>query len=134
LDAGDGMVILEYRAAVTDGTWRLKGIFQGRLNKLDEAISQTGRRRHLGWTVVNWQKSAQAGKEDATRKALLVSGSACRARSNGLYRWDADVPPSPALEMGACAIWPYVLLEKRLHHSMASDVTIVSSLCPTKVP
>ncbi len=25
------MVILEYRAAVTDGTWRLKGIFQGRL-------------------------------------------------------------------------------------------------------
>ncbi|MDM7572715.1 hypothetical protein QT894_10205, partial [Xanthomonas fragariae] len=33
LDAGDGMVILEYRAAVTDGTWRLTGIFQGRLNK-----------------------------------------------------------------------------------------------------
>ncbi|AOD14356.1 transposase [Xanthomonas fragariae] len=32
LDAGDGMVILEHRAAVTDGTWRLKGIFQGRLN------------------------------------------------------------------------------------------------------
>ncbi|WP_234419632.1 hypothetical protein, partial [Xanthomonas fragariae] len=31
LDAGDGMVILECRAAVTDGTWRLKGIFQGRL-------------------------------------------------------------------------------------------------------
>ncbi|SMQ97546.1 IS1478 transposase [Xanthomonas fragariae] len=31
LDAGDGMVILERRAAVTDGTWRLKGIFQGRL-------------------------------------------------------------------------------------------------------
>ncbi|SMQ97294.1 IS1478 transposase [Xanthomonas fragariae] len=28
--AGDGMVILERRAAVTDGTWRLKGIFQGR--------------------------------------------------------------------------------------------------------
>ncbi|WP_216635721.1 hypothetical protein, partial [Xanthomonas vesicatoria] len=24
-------------------------------NKLDEAISQTGRRRHLGWMVVNWQ-------------------------------------------------------------------------------
>ncbi len=24
------MVILECRAAVTDGTWRLKGIFQGR--------------------------------------------------------------------------------------------------------
>ncbi|MDM7579755.1 hypothetical protein QT882_15285, partial [Xanthomonas fragariae] len=32
LDAGDGMVILECRAAVTDGTWRLKGIFQGRRN------------------------------------------------------------------------------------------------------
>ncbi|WP_234410114.1 hypothetical protein, partial [Xanthomonas fragariae] len=31
LDAGDGMVILECRAAVTDGTWRLTGIFQGRL-------------------------------------------------------------------------------------------------------
>ncbi len=31
LDAGDEMVILEHRAAVTDGTWRLKGIFQGRL-------------------------------------------------------------------------------------------------------
>ncbi|WP_234420078.1 hypothetical protein, partial [Xanthomonas fragariae] len=29
--AGDEMVILEHRAAVTDGTWRLKGIFQGRL-------------------------------------------------------------------------------------------------------
>ncbi|WP_234416314.1 hypothetical protein, partial [Xanthomonas fragariae] len=27
----DGVVILECRAAVTDGTWRLKGIFQGRL-------------------------------------------------------------------------------------------------------
>ncbi|SMQ98089.1 hypothetical protein PD5205_03169 [Xanthomonas fragariae] len=26
------MVILECRAAVTDGTWRLTGIFQGRLN------------------------------------------------------------------------------------------------------
>ncbi|SMQ99248.1 hypothetical protein PD885_02004 [Xanthomonas fragariae] len=33
LDAGDEMVILEYRAAVTDGTWRLKGIFQGRLER-----------------------------------------------------------------------------------------------------
>ncbi|MDM7554974.1 hypothetical protein, partial [Xanthomonas fragariae] len=33
LDAGDGMVILERRAAVTDGTWRLTGIFQGRLTK-----------------------------------------------------------------------------------------------------
>ncbi|WP_234408198.1 hypothetical protein, partial [Xanthomonas fragariae] len=32
LDEGDGMVILECRAAVTDGTWRLTGIFQGRLN------------------------------------------------------------------------------------------------------
>ncbi len=42
LDAGDGMVILERRAAVTDGTWRLKGIFQGRLltaqaGQIDEA-------------------------------------------------------------------------------------------------
>ncbi|MDM7577284.1 hypothetical protein QT882_00665, partial [Xanthomonas fragariae] len=40
LDAGDGVVILECRAAVTDGTWRLKGIFQGRLDK-----SQKFRRR-----------------------------------------------------------------------------------------
>ncbi|WP_425477729.1 choice-of-anchor X domain-containing protein, partial [Xanthomonas fragariae] len=36
------MVILERRAAVTDGTWRLKGIFQGRLltaqaGQIDEA-------------------------------------------------------------------------------------------------
>ncbi|ENZ95044.1 IS1478 transposase [Xanthomonas fragariae LMG 25863] len=35
LDAGDEMVILEHRAAVTDGTWRLKGIFQGRLTSGD---------------------------------------------------------------------------------------------------
>ncbi|MDM7572475.1 hypothetical protein QT894_08740, partial [Xanthomonas fragariae] len=38
LDAGDGMVILEYRAAVTDGTWRLKGIFQGRLSSGVEIV------------------------------------------------------------------------------------------------
>ncbi|SMQ98255.1 relaxation protein [Xanthomonas fragariae] len=38
------MVILEYRAAVTDGTWRLKGIFQGRLSKAATLMEQFERR------------------------------------------------------------------------------------------
>ncbi|MDM7556396.1 hypothetical protein, partial [Xanthomonas fragariae] len=51
-----GMVILECRAAVTDGTWRLKGIFQGRLamRRGDESGLLTGSAPALSTSLGSW--------------------------------------------------------------------------------
>ncbi|WP_209019692.1 hypothetical protein, partial [Xanthomonas fragariae] len=64
LDAGDGMVILECRAAVTDGTWRLKGIFQGRLMQ--------GMAAHAAQTPGRWLgRPARPGEKSSLGVAAL---------------------------------------------------------------
>jgi len=61
------MVILERRAAVTDGTWRLKGIFQGRRFTEEQIIGFFG-----GMSVPDAKRLKDLESENARLKKLLA--------------------------------------------------------------